>query len=76
MDFGTAFKQVKEGKAMRLPNWSSDVLIKVQYPDEHSKMTAPYLFVESRFGRVPWRETNIELFLDDWEVIELEEIKA
>lgn len=45
---------------MRLPKWSSDVIIKVQYPDKNSKMTAPYLYVESRFGRVPWKETNIE----------------
>ncbi|EOQ01307.1 hypothetical protein IKC_06264 [Bacillus cereus VD184] len=33
-------------------------------------MTAPYLYVESRFGRVPWKETNIELFAENWEVVE------
>ena len=32
-------------------------------------MTAPYLYVESRFGRVPWKETMIELFSEDWEVV-------
>jgi hypothetical protein len=53
---------------MRLPNWSEDVRIKVQFPDENSKMTAPYLYVESRFGLVPWKETNIELFSENWEV--------
>lgn len=57
---------------MRLPKWSSDVVIKVQYPDKYSKMTAPYLYVESRFGRVPWKETNIELFDDTWEVVKFE----
>ena len=56
---------------MRLPSWSPDVVIRVQYPDENSKMTAPYLYVESRFGRVPWKETNIELFSNDWVVVEL-----
>jgi len=54
---------------MRLPNWKDDVVIKVQYPDSHSKMTAPYLYVESGFGCVPWKETNIELFSEDWEVL-------
>ena len=54
---------------MRLPKWSSDVVIKVQYPDKNSKMTAPYLYVESRFGRVPWKETNIELFDNTWEIV-------
>lgn len=70
MDFGKAFENVKEGKGMRLSQWKEDVVIRAQYPDEHSKMTAPYLYVESRYGRVPWRETNIELFSEDWEVIE------
>lgn len=70
MNFGQAFEQVKSGKSMRLPQWSGDVVIRAQRPDEHSKMTAPYLYVESRFGRVPWRETNIELFNEDWEVVD------
>lgn len=34
------------------------------------QMTAPYLYVESRFGRVPWKETMIELFSEGWEVVE------
>lgn len=70
MVFGDAFEQVKKGKGMRLPQWSPEVVIRVQYPDERSKMTAPYLYVESRFGRVPWKETMIELFSDKWEVVE------
>jgi len=70
MNFGAAFSQVKEdGKSMRLPQWSEEVKIKAQIPDEHSKMTAPYLYVESRFGMVPWKETMIELFSDAWEVL-------
>lgn len=49
MVFGAAFEHVKTGKAMRLPAWSEDVKIKAQFPDENSKMTASYLYVESRF---------------------------
>jgi hypothetical protein len=70
LNFGEAFEKVKLGAAMRLPSWQPDVLIKAQYPDEHSKMTAPYLYVESRFGCVPWKETMIELFSSDWEIVE------
>jgi hypothetical protein len=70
MDFGQAFTNVKKGKGMRLPNWAPDVVIRAQYPDEYSKMTATYLYVESRFGRVPWKETMIELFAENWEVVE------
>ncbi|MGH1296416.1 Thoeris anti-defense Tad2 family protein [Bacillus pretiosus] len=70
MNYGQAFEEVKKGKGMRLPQWSPEVVIRAQYPDEHSKMTAPYLYAESRFGRVPWKETNIELFAENWEVVE------
>ncbi len=70
MNFSEAFEEVKKGKAMRLPQWQKDVVIKAQYPDKYSKMTAPYLYVESRFGKVPWKETMIELFSEKWEVVE------
>lgn len=71
MTFGDAFDAINlgSGNGMRLPHWSGDVLIKVQTPDENSKMTAPYLYVESRNGLVPWKETMIELFSDEWEVV-------
>lgn len=69
MVFGEALEEVKKGAGMRLPQWAKDVVVRAQFPDEHSKMTAPYLYVESRFGRVPWKETMIELFSDKWEVI-------
>ena len=69
MNFGQALEEVKKGKAMRLPKWAFDVKIKSQYPDAHSKMTAPYLYVDSKFGLVPWKETMIELFSEEWEVI-------
>jgi len=70
MNFGEAFEEVKLGKGMRLPAWSPDVVIRAQYPDINSKMTAPYLYVESRFGNVPWKETMIELFAENWVVVE------
>ena len=71
VSFGLALEAMKKGKGARLPKWSKDVIIRAQFPDEHSKMTAPYLYVESRFGRVPWKETMIELFSDDWEIVEV-----
>lgn len=70
MTFGQAFEGVKSGKSMRLPHWSPEVVIRARYPDEHSKMTAPCLYVESRFGCVPWKETMIELFSEQWETVE------
>lgn len=74
LGFGEAFETIKgsvKELGMRLPSWSEDVVIGIQYPDEHSKMTAPYLYVQSRFGKVPWKETMIELFSEKWQVVSL-----
>ena len=74
LGFGYALETLKsntEELGMRLPQWSEDVVIRIQTPDEHSKMTAPYLYVESRFGRVPWKETMIELFSEKWTIVEV-----
>lgn len=68
--FGWALEWMKKGKGARLPHWKEDVVIRCQFPDEHSKMTAPYLYVESRNGRVPWKETMIELFAENWEIVD------
>lgn len=56
-------------KSMRLPQWKEDVKICVQYPTDLSKMSHPYLFVESRFGKVPWKETFVEMFSKEWMII-------
>lgn len=72
MDFGTAFSKllINKNLGMRLPQWKEDVIIKIHYPKQNDLMTAPYLYAESRFGRVPWKETNIELFSNKWEIKE------
>lgn len=70
MSFGDALKLVKRGLGMRLTEWPNDIVVRAQYPDEHSKMSAPYLYVESHRGCVPWKETMIELFEENWEVVD------
>ena len=42
------------------------MIVRVEFPDEDRKLTAPYLYVESRHGRVPWTPNQIELFSKDW----------
>lgn len=70
--FGDALDEIRYGQAaMRLPQWLPDVLIQYQSPDEFSKMTAPYLYVESRYGRVPWIPTMIELLSTEWNIVEV-----
>jgi hypothetical protein len=69
MPFGHAMEAMREGKKIKLPTWSDDVFISAQFPDKNSKMTAPYFYVTSRFGCVPWIPTVIETFSDDWMIV-------
>ena len=76
LSFGLAFDMVRmdtENLGMRLPSWKEDVVVRIQMPDANSKMTAPYLYVESRFGRVPWKETMIEMFSKKWQLVDIRE---
>jgi hypothetical protein len=68
--FSEAFEIIRNdtSKGMRLPLWNTDVYIKIRIP-ENELMTAPYLYVNSRYGRVPWKETMIELFSNEWEIV-------
>lgn len=70
VSFEKALRHAKAGFGIRLTTWAPDVVIRVQRPDANSKMTAPYLYVESRFGKVPWKETMIELFAENWEIVQ------
>ena len=68
--FGDALEAAKNGKGFRLPSWSPDVTIRCRKPDDESDMTASYLYAASRFGKVPWKETMIELFSDNWVIVD------
>lgn len=73
MRFGKALDIVLDAvgrKGMRLPQWKEDVVIKLFVPHKNSAMTSRFLYVESRFGRVPWKETMIEMFSEDWEIVD------
>lgn len=68
--FSAVLAALKMGKGARLPHWLPDSVVRAQFPEEGQKMTAPYLYVSSRFGCVPWRETEIELFAENWEIVD------
>ena len=66
MTFGEAMDNILDGGGMRLEQWSPEVFIRIQHPDENSKMTASYFYADSRFGKVPWIPTQIEMFSGEW----------
>ena len=71
MNVGKAVEQVKLGKGMRLPHWTKDTAIRMKFPDEHSDMTEPYLYVDSLvLGRWPWTESTEEFISTNWDVVD------
>ena len=51
-------------------SWHRCVYIKVQVPDEHSKMGCPYIYIiRTRLGKpIPWLPSFEDIFAKDWVV--------
>lgn len=70
-DFGKALKIVKGGTAIARIGWNGkDLCVKAQYPDENSKMSLPYLYIEYPNGdRCPWLASQTDIMSEDWHSI-------
>lgn len=80
--FGRALKLLKEGKCVARKGWNGKgIYIKLQTPDEHSKMTFPYIYMvttgletdnpDAPKGVVPWLASQTDMLAEDWvEMIE------
>ena len=77
MDFGRAIRQLKNGKRMCRKGWNGQgIFIELQVPDSHSKMTSPYLYIDSLSlqtanpaapkTRVPWLASQTDILAEDW----------
>ncbi len=81
MNFGLAISKLKAGDRMRRSGWNGKgIFIELQCPDEHSKMTHPYIFIDTTGlqtdnesapkDRVPWLASQTDMLSDDWEIVE------
>lgn len=73
MDFGEALKLLKQGKKVAREGWNGKGLwLELQKPDEYSKMTLPYVYLnypKEYFGkvtRVPWLASQTDMLEEDW----------
>lgn len=80
MDFGNALRAIKDGYAVRRKGWNGKgIFIELQEPDEHSKMTHPYIYIDTTGlqsdnifaprDRVPWLASQTDMLADDWELV-------
>ena len=79
MDIGKAVEALKDGYRVQREGWNGKGMwLALQVPDECSKMTLPYIYIEYPEGhvayplgsRVPWLASQTDMLAEDWRVFE------
>jgi hypothetical protein len=81
MNFGLAIEAMKKGRKVARKGWNGrGIFIELQVPDEHSKMTSPYIFIDTTGlqttnpdaprSRVPWLASQTDMLGEDWVIVE------
>lgn len=70
--FSQALRDLKNGFKLARQGWNGKKMyIQLQRPDEHSKMTAPYIYMKTADNQlVPWLASQTDLMSDDWAIVE------
>ncbi len=70
-DFGKALDAMRLGLKVARAGWNGKGMwIALQTPDEHSKMTRPYIYMKDAQGMlVPWLASQTDLLAEDWEEV-------
>lgn len=80
-DFGQALNWLRAGRKVARKGWNGKgIFIELQRPDEHSKMTHPYIFIDTTGlqtdnenapkNRVPWLASQTDMLSEDWTVLD------
>ncbi len=77
-DFSEALDVLKGGNRVARHGWNGpNQWLELQTPDEHSKMTLPYIFIRTVQGHlVPWLASQTDLLAVDWYEVGRESIDA
>lgn len=75
--FEIALQKLRDGYGVRRSGWNgAGLTVRMQVPDEHSKMTLPYLYIEypathpvTPGARCPWLASQTDLCATDWELV-------
>ncbi|GAB5503447.1 DUF2829 domain-containing protein [Pyruvatibacter sp.] len=70
MDFSQALTHLKAGHEVTRKGWNGKgMCLQIQRPEHGSKMTLPYIFMETAHADlVPWLASQTDLLSDDWEL--------
>ena len=71
---------MEQGEAVQRAGWNGKgIHIAIQTPDENSKMTSPYIYIDTTGlqtnnpdapkSLVPWLASQTDMLADDWQVV-------
>ena len=77
VNFGAALEELKAGRKVWRKGWNGvGISLGLQVPDENSKMTSPYIFIDTTGlqtdnsdapkSLVPWLASQTDMLADDW----------
>lgn len=68
MTFGEAVEAMKNGYRVAREGWNGKGMwLALQRPDEHSKMSLPYIYMRTVQGDlVPWLASQTDILSEDW----------
>jgi hypothetical protein len=71
MNFSEALDAVKKGSKIQRAGWNGKGMhVELQRPDEHSKMTLPYLYMKTADNNlVPWLISQTDALAEDWTIL-------
>lgn len=71
MNFGDAIAGLKHGSKVARTGWNGPgQYLELQEPDEHSKMTLPYIYIHTVQGDlVPWLASQTDMLANDWVLV-------
>lgn len=78
MNIGDAIQAMRSGLKCTRKGWNGKgIFIKLQRPDKNSKMTSPYIYIDTTGlqsdnlnaprSLVPWLASQTDILADDWE---------
>lgn len=77
VNFGLAIEELKAGRKCFRKGWNGKgIFIELQRPDENSRMSSPYIFIDTTGletenenapkSRVPWLASQTDMLAEDW----------
>ena len=80
MSFGKAIEALKAGNRVARKGWNGKgIYLELQKPDEHSKMSLPYIYIvtnslvsenpDAPRGVVPWLASQTDMLCEDWVIV-------